>query len=183
MKYDVYIAGIGGQGILTLARVLAYAAFKSGLNVIVAETRGLSQRGGSVGVYVRLGDVYAPVPSVSDLVIALEALEALRALSQTTPKEAVVNAKVVKPPTAKRIPQVPEVKEAICKTGVKAYFVRVKSRYENMYLLGASYALTALQRVVPLSAVEESIKDAVKNPLENLEAFKMGMAADNISLC
>ncbi|WP_193385957.1 indolepyruvate oxidoreductase subunit beta [Thermoproteus uzoniensis] len=82
MVTSVVIVGVGGQGVMTLARWLGRAAMAAGYDVKIAEVHGLSQRGGSVEVHVRLGDrVYGPVVSEgdADYVVAMEALEALRA--------------------------------------------------------------------------------------------------------
>jgi len=80
MKLNVVIVGVGGQGALTTSGILARAAMKAGLNVITAETHGMAQRGGSVEVHVRIGDVKAPLipEGKADVMIALEPSEALR---------------------------------------------------------------------------------------------------------
>jgi len=77
-KLDVLLVGVGGQGVVTLARLLSEAALKCGFNVMLAETRGLSQRGGSVKVFLRIGKVYAPIFDVADVIIGLELTETLR---------------------------------------------------------------------------------------------------------
>jgi len=78
---NIVIAGAGGQGNLFASRVLAQAAMKKGLEVKVAETYGVSQRGGSVHSQVRfgMGDFGPLVPAHSaDAILGLEPLEALR---------------------------------------------------------------------------------------------------------
>ena len=81
MATSIVIVGVGGQGALTLARWIGEAALAEGYDVRIAEIHGMSQRGGSVEVHVRFGtEVYAPIVEEggADLVIALEAVEALR---------------------------------------------------------------------------------------------------------
>jgi len=81
-SFNLIIAGYGGQGILTLADVIAKSALKQGLDVKQAELHGLAQRGGSLQCHVRFGKrVYSPlvIRAKADLIISLEALEALRA--------------------------------------------------------------------------------------------------------
>ncbi len=57
-----YIPGrVGGQGLVTFATILGDAAIRAGYKALVAETHGLSQRGGSIDVHVRIGDVDAPL--------------------------------------------------------------------------------------------------------------------------
>lgn len=83
---NIVIAGIGGQGSVLAARILAQAALDRGWKVRTAETIGMAQRGGNVASHVRLGDKGEPVdaPLVAngqaDLIIAQEPGEAIRAL-------------------------------------------------------------------------------------------------------
>ncbi|BFH73787.1 indolepyruvate oxidoreductase subunit beta [Sulfurisphaera javensis] len=80
-KLNILIAGVGGQGVITLGKIIAQSALISGVKALVAETHGLAQRGGAVNVHVRLGEVYSPLIRKADLLVALEATEALRNLS------------------------------------------------------------------------------------------------------
>lgn len=83
---NISLAGIGGQGSVLAARILAEAARSKGWQVRTAETTGMAQRGGNVMSHVRMGDdgevVYAPIPAQGsdDVIIALEPGEAVRAL-------------------------------------------------------------------------------------------------------
>lgn len=80
MKTTIIIAGVGGQGVLTAANILAKAGLKEGYNVIASELHGMAQRGGNVECTVRIGDVYSPIAAdnSADAIIAFEPLEALR---------------------------------------------------------------------------------------------------------
>ena len=82
MIYNIRLAGVGGQGIITAGNIISEAAMRSGQKVIMSEIHGLSQRGGSVTVDVRIGDCYGPIISQSscDLVIGLELIETFRAI-------------------------------------------------------------------------------------------------------
>jgi indolepyruvate ferredoxin oxidoreductase, beta subunit len=79
--FNIYMAGVGGQGIGLLAEILARAADYAGLQVRGCDTHGLAQRGGMVTSHLRLGRSWSPlVPDgEADLVIALECHEAVRA--------------------------------------------------------------------------------------------------------
>ncbi|HOT24656.1 MAG TPA: indolepyruvate oxidoreductase subunit beta [Thermoleophilia bacterium] len=78
----VSLVGVGGQGILLGAQVLAEAAMAEGLDVKASEVKGMAQRGGSVLSTVRFGrHVYSPVARHADMVIATEMLEGLRGLA------------------------------------------------------------------------------------------------------
>lgn len=82
MKCDILLAGVGGQGIISIAMVYTYAALESGLFFKQSEVHGMSQRGGDVQSHLRLSDreIFSDmVPAgKADLVISLEPLEALR---------------------------------------------------------------------------------------------------------
>lgn len=82
-RFNILVAGVGGQGILSASRLLAQAAVNAGERVIVGDTFGASQREGSVASAVRLGeDVYGSIiaPDSADMLIAFEPYEALRRL-------------------------------------------------------------------------------------------------------
>lgn len=81
---NIAITGVGGQGVLTLAEILAKAALESGLNVRVGEIHGMAQRGGHVVCTVRIGrDVRGPIidPGSAHLLVGFEPLETLREIN------------------------------------------------------------------------------------------------------
>jgi indolepyruvate ferredoxin oxidoreductase beta subunit len=84
MKTDIILAGVGGQGILSIAAVIGAAAIEEGLYMKQSEVHGMSQRGGDVQSHLRIGD--RPVASdliplgSADIIISLEPMEALRYL-------------------------------------------------------------------------------------------------------
>lgn len=84
MKCDIILAGVGGQGILTIAAVIGHAALSCGLYLKQAEVHGMSQRGGAVESHLRIADkeIFSDlVPAgKADLIIAVEPMEALRYL-------------------------------------------------------------------------------------------------------
>ncbi|MCF7858146.1 MAG: indolepyruvate oxidoreductase subunit beta [Candidatus Cloacimonetes bacterium] len=82
MKKDIILAGVGGQGILSIATIIGYAAIESGLNLKQAEVHGMSQRGGDVQSHLRISDrqIYSDlIPhGGADVIISVEPMEALR---------------------------------------------------------------------------------------------------------
>ena len=81
MTTDVLIVGIGGQGVMTAAEVIARAALEAGYEASKTEVTGMSQRGGVVCSQVRIGErVQASEirPGSAQLLIAFEAAEGLR---------------------------------------------------------------------------------------------------------
>ncbi|MHA1940283.1 MAG: indolepyruvate oxidoreductase subunit beta [Candidatus Hodarchaeales archaeon] len=80
MNYQIFLAGVGGQGILSVTDILCNTAVEMGYKVRGSETHGMSQRGGSVFSNVRFGDVYSPLIAewTSDILVGFEPTEALR---------------------------------------------------------------------------------------------------------
>jgi len=89
MKCDIVLAGVGGQGILSIATVIGVAALANNLYLKQAETHGMSQRGGAVQSYLRLSDkpVYSDlIPyGKADLILSVEPMESLRYLPYLSP--------------------------------------------------------------------------------------------------
>ena len=84
-QINVYLCGVGGQGIGMLSEVLSAACLAAGYQVRGCDTHGLAQRGGSVVSHLRLGEgAYTPqvLAGQADLVVSLERLEALRAVNK-----------------------------------------------------------------------------------------------------
>jgi len=83
-KFDIYIIGVGGQGVGLLSETLIRAADHAGLPVKGVDTHGLAQRGGMVVSHVRIGaGANSPLvmPGMADMVVALERHEALRGMN------------------------------------------------------------------------------------------------------
>ncbi|MEA4888472.1 MAG: indolepyruvate oxidoreductase subunit beta [Clostridiaceae bacterium] len=80
-QLNLVLAGVGGQGTLVAGKLLGLVAGRLGLDVKVSEVHGMSQRGGSVVTYVRMGSrVFSPIveAGTADIILAFEELEALR---------------------------------------------------------------------------------------------------------
>ena len=87
-EYNIAITGVGGQGILSLAKLIGNAALKEGKNVFMSEIHGLAQRGGAVTSELRIGDVHSPLigGGEADVIVALEPVEAIRILNKASSK-------------------------------------------------------------------------------------------------
>jgi len=102
---DIMVVGVGGQGVIVAAAIIADTALLHGdLEVKLSETRGMSQRGGSVSSHIRIGkSVLAPSisPGEVDYLLAFEASEGLRAAPSVVPGGvAIVNTQQIVPPLA-----------------------------------------------------------------------------------
>ncbi|MBR6116018.1 MAG: indolepyruvate oxidoreductase subunit beta [Paludibacteraceae bacterium] len=149
MKKDIILAGVGGQGILSIATVIGEAALQEGLYLKQAEVHGMSQRGGDVQSNLRLSS--EPIMSDlipmggADLIISLEPMEALRYVQYLKPDGWIVTSCV----PFLNIPNYPELEEVLAR--VKEYKNHVLLDVEalakeagapaqaaNMVLLGAA---------------------------------------------
>ena len=189
-RLNVLLAGVGGQGLITLASVMAKAGVVEGTKVLVAETHGLSQRGGSVEVHVRFGRVESPLipPGGAHVVVALEAIEALRSLKYMNHSTLVlVNRRVIRPnlPGVKA-PSLEEILEELGKAGVKVLDIPAtdlaikagSSLATNMVMLGALLATGALDGYISRASVEKVLETMPSRWRGvNLEALKLGYSA------
>ena len=96
MKCDVILAGVGGQGVLSVAAIIARAAVSEGLNVRQSEVHGMAQRGGAVLAHLRISDKAIAGDLVprggADIIISMEPLESLRYTAWLGPKGMLVTA-------------------------------------------------------------------------------------------
>lgn len=115
MKKDIILAGVGGQGILSIATVIGEAALQEGLYLKQAEVHGMSQRGGDVQSNLRLSS--EPIMSDlipmggADLIISLEPMEALRYVQYLKPEGWIVTSCV----PFLNIPNYPELEEVLAR--------------------------------------------------------------------
>ena len=154
MKQDIILAGVGGQGILSIATVIGSAALEQGLYIQQAEVHGMSQRGGDVQSHLRLSTdpIHSDLIPLggADLIVSLEPMEALRYLPYHSQDGWIVTSSV----PFQNIPNYPDLEkvlEAVRKLpqviilDVEATAKEVNSpRGANMVLLGATSAVMGL---------------------------------------
>ncbi|MCK4414733.1 MAG: 2-oxoacid:acceptor oxidoreductase family protein [Candidatus Eisenbacteria sp.] len=170
---NIYLCGVGGQGIGLLSTVLARACLAAGYPVRGCDTHGLAQRHGSVSSHLRLGgDAFTPLvsPGRAHLVVALERLEALRAAKRMlAPGGTLVYYDTVYQPIHVRMGQAtyptPEDLAAAVATR-RAHLERVfcddlpDSRMQNVALLGRLSGLGIIPNVTP-QLFERALDDVV----------------------
>ncbi|MEL9929493.1 MAG: 2-oxoacid:acceptor oxidoreductase family protein [Sulfolobales archaeon] len=141
-ELNIIVAGIGGQGQLFLSRVIGEIFMRSKIPVYISETHGLSQRGGSVIVHIRIGSmVRAPLIPVGrgHIMLSLELIEAARGVEYLDPRGvALVNRKLIRPPGQ------------IIKISEEEIIEYIRSRVRKLYLLRASEISTKMK--MPISA-------------------------------
>ena len=155
MKRDIILAGVGGQGILSIATVIGDAALNEGLYLKQAEVHGMSQRGGDVQSNLRLSSdpIYSDLipKGGADLIISLEPMEALRYLSYLKPDGWIVTSS--KPFI--NIPNYPDIEEVLAHIKAVEHHVLVDvealakeagapAQAANMVLLGAAIPMLGI---------------------------------------
>jgi indolepyruvate ferredoxin oxidoreductase beta subunit len=193
-SYDIYLVGVGGQGVLTIGELVAETAHHTGLPVNFYPTKGMAQRGGFVKAQLRLGRdvVGANIPEKGgDLVIAMEVSEALKAIRFAKPGGDFLLFGHVWAPTAVMLgqadyPTLDQVREQVQEAGGNMRYLAPESLplYEgapvpaNVFVLGAAVGHTGLGDVLDSSAVARVVKTRWKRGVErNLFAFQSGLDA------
>jgi indolepyruvate ferredoxin oxidoreductase beta subunit len=124
-EFNMIINGIGGQGLITLLKIISEAALIEGKDVRTSELHGLSQRGGSVEVYIRFGKkVWSPLveKGKADLILSLEMQEAINGLYFSS-KNTVFLINKYQTPTFLKDFSEKEVLDSIKKLSQKAYLI------------------------------------------------------------
>jgi indolepyruvate ferredoxin oxidoreductase, beta subunit len=148
MKFDIILAGVGGQGVLSVSAVIASSAMHEGLHVKQSEVHGMSQRGGAVLANLRLSDT----PIASDLipmgtaamVLSMEPMESLRYVEYMAPDAAFITAAepVVNignyPPIEDVLAQVRRIPNAIVVEAERLARQAGSARATNMVIVGAA---------------------------------------------
>ncbi len=192
MKCDIILAGVGGQGILSIATVIGYAAVESGLYLKQAEVHGMSQRGGDVQSHLRISDkeIFSDLVPFggADLIVSVEPMESLRYLPYLSEKGWIVTNTT----PFINIPNYPEKEEIMAEIDKQPRKIAIDAdaiakevgnpRGMNMVIAGAASVFME----IPYEKMEEGIKAIFGRKGEeivakNLEALRAGrkFAEDN----
>lgn len=185
MKADIILAGVGGQGILSIATVLGEAALADGLTLKQAETHGMSQRGGAVYSHMRISDqpIFSDlIPGGSaDLILSVEPMESLRYLPFLSEKGYLVTN--ITPFV--NIPNYPELEKVLAEIRRHPRYIAIDAdviakevgsvRASNMVMLGAATPFIDIE----FSRIEDGIRTIFERKGEavvnlNLEALHRG---------
>jgi indolepyruvate ferredoxin oxidoreductase beta subunit len=187
---NILVVGIGGQGVMTAAEVLARVAIACGLDASKTEIAGMSQRGGVVSSQVRIGEHIEAAeipPGQVDLLLALEAAEALRWSHWLAPTgRAVVNTLRAVPPVVSsgraRYPDEPvgELERLgvdVCALDASAIAVSLGDvRLANTVMLGAAADSLPLDPQAVLAQVLQRFSGSDQLRQRNAAAFDAGRA-------
>ena len=181
---DVFICGVGGQGILLSSRILSALCLEEGLDVKKSEVHGMAQRGGSVVSHVRFGEkVHSPLieEGRADFLVAFEKMEALRWIHFLAPEgTAVVNTLELLPSGAESYPE--GLAGRIEEKAGRVIFAEAdrlaaeagSPRAVNIVLLGVLSGLLDFPAERWRAMIEKTVKP--KTLETNLRAFDLGRA-------
>ncbi len=191
MKFDLVIAGVGGQGNILASQVIAKTAMDAGYTVVNTETKGAAQRGGSVLSHVRIADgpIYSPlVPQgQADIVLGFEPLEALRYMDMLNKDgRFIINTNPV--PTilsnlnVDTYPTLEEMKQDIAAKGLgKGWYINATEEAKNIgdVLLTNVIMLGAFSKIcdlLPSDALLNKLLSMIKEKFheKDLKAFERG---------
>jgi indolepyruvate ferredoxin oxidoreductase, beta subunit len=194
MKKDIILAGVGGQGIISIAAVIGYAALEAGYFLKQSEVHGMSVRGGDVQSNLRISDREIASDIIpcgkADLIIAVEPLESLRYLPYLSQEGWVITS--TKP--FANIPEYPEMEKVMDEIYKLPHHVAIDAeevaktvgspKVANTVILGAASPFLGME----FSKLEEAIRFIFRNKGDeiiqlNLDALRAGrdLADKNIS--
>jgi indolepyruvate ferredoxin oxidoreductase, beta subunit len=189
MKKDIILAGVGGQGILSIAAVIDWAALKSGLQIKQAEVHGMSQRGGAVQSHLRISDqiIYSDLISKgnADIIISIEPLETLRYLTYLAKDGWIITSSN----PFKNIPNYPSEEELMKElSGLqKAKIIDAEKiarscgnvKTSNMVILGASSQFIEIEKKFLIEGIKALFSNKGEDIIAmNIKAFESGF--DNL---
>lgn len=187
--FNLIVAGVGGQGNVLLSAFIGAALINEGFMVSVADTFGVSQRGGSVTSHIKISKE-TPYSSVTlkgkaDVILGMEPVETLRALGEFGNPQviSIVNPRAVHPSGGVPYPDLDEVKQAIVRLCAQTKFVNATEEalsmgdpiYTNVILLGALMGAQVLpiDKETMLAILEERFPGRLFDI--NLNAFNKGV--------
>lgn len=192
MKYDIFFAGVGGQGILTIGEILAEVAEYKDIPANFYPSKGMAQRGGFVKAQLRLGrqNVGSNIPQRrADMAISMEQSESLKAIPYIKPEGDFVLYGDIWAPTAVSLgkapyPTVEQVKQQVLSAGAHLIYIDPASLptfagepvHPNLYVLGVIMGQTALGSLFNSKDVEYIVQNRFKRNVEaNLYAYHAGL--------
>jgi indolepyruvate ferredoxin oxidoreductase beta subunit len=186
MQKNIIIAGVGGQGILTIASIIDLAAMNLGLNLKQAEVHGMSQRGGAVESHLRISskEIYSDLIPLgkADLILSIEPMESLRYLPFLSPEGIIVT--TTEP--YENIGNYPDIDDLLNNIRMSAKHLLVDAKIiaqeaggtktYNIAMLGAASPYLGIETEELEKAIEIFFKRKGDKIVEmNLKAFRLGI--------
>ena len=188
MKKDIVLCGVGGDGIVSVAKIISDAALNMGLNLKQSEIHGMSQRGGSVFSHLRLSsdEIYADVipEGQADIILSSEPMEALRYLPYLNKEGWIITSSA----PFVNIPNYPDLEDIKAELAKLPHVIAIDieqiakdnqvPRSANVILLGAAQKALGLDYATLENAIRSVFGrkgDAVVEA--NIKALALGKAA------
>ena len=194
-KLDIYLVGVGGQGILTIAELITRAAEAKGISANFFPTKGMAQRGGFVKAQLKLGhgEIGPDIrPGGAGLVIAMELNESLKALRFLKKGGDCIVYGYNWQPTEVMLgktpyPTVEQVKGEVTKAGGNITYLPPEDlppdAADNIYLLAAAIKYTCLGRLFTADEIKQAIVSRwPRGAQRNMASFEAGMQYQVFSL-
>ncbi|MFO7922079.1 MAG: indolepyruvate oxidoreductase subunit beta [Bacteroidales bacterium] len=190
MQTDIIIAGVGGQGILSIAACIGMVAIEDDLHFKQSEVHGMSQRGGAVQSNLRISDREIDSDLIplgkADMIISVEPMESLRYLpwlsedgwliTNTTPVKNINDY----PDEDKIIKEIEKIRNHVIIDADKIARETGSSRASNIVILGAASQFLKIDQDKLESAIAEVFKRKGNRIVElNLQAFRSGREFTN----
>ncbi|MCJ7769870.1 MAG: indolepyruvate oxidoreductase subunit beta [Dehalococcoidales bacterium] len=188
-KYNLIMAGVGGQGVILAGNIIGEVALASGYDVKKTDTLGMAQRGGSVVSHLRIADkVFSPLikQGEADILLAFEKLEAARWSTYLKPGGvAIINNQALPPLSVnlgnERYPDNEEIIGIIRQQTENLYIVEGSSKAGelgnlktlNIFMLGCLSQFTPFSEGVWQDCITQNLPSGVIDI--NISAFKIGM--------
>ena len=188
MKNDLILAGVGGQGILTIAAIIGKAAMKAGLNVKQSEVHGMAQRGGAVLAHLRLSSdpIFSDLIAEhsADVILAVEPMEAMRHIEGLADSGAIIaNATPVKniadyPETEALIAEIKKHPKSVVLDADGIAVAAGNARAMNTVMLGAVSVFLDMDADLLRDVIRENFaRKGEEMVAMNLKAFEAGRDA------
>lgn len=190
MKKDIILAGVGGQGILSIAAVIDSAALSLGYKVKQAEVHGMSQRGGAVQSHLRISDteIYSDLIGLksADLIISVEPMESLRYIPFLSEKGWVVTSRdcfkniANYPEEEELFAQIEKLPRKIAVDAEKLAREAGSAKASNIVMLGVAAPFLGIAVDKLRKAIEIIFAEKGQKIIDiNLRAFDAGLACNN----
>jgi indolepyruvate ferredoxin oxidoreductase, beta subunit len=185
MKYDMILAGVGGQGVLSIATILGVAAVDAGLYLKQSEVHGMSQRGGDVQSHLRIADrpIYSDLIPIggANMILSMEPMETLRYVPFLAPDGVIVAesnpyVNITNYPELEQVhATIREFPRAALIDGEGIAKALRATRSSNMVLLGAASPFLPLSAAELEAAIDQIFgRKGAEVVAQNIEAFRQG---------
>lgn len=187
MKYDIIFAGVGGQGIVSVAAMVVEAASREGLYAKQNEVHGMAQRGGAVSCHVRISDkpIWSDIipKGEADYILATEPMEAIRYIEFLGPNGTIITSNqpvknIAYPDENAIIAKIKSRPNSVVVDTAKITSELSNPKVSNIAVVGALLKkMGRLDKTIEGSIKKKFASKGEKVVETNIKALEMGMAS------